>query len=139
MDSIPVSDELWVVGELALNYAFELLEKHPKEPFQPAILTQLTSGKIGLHQLLFIHTSDDPEAFARKVLADLPDVARAAIVLDGYLHIDGEPQDAILMRLGEVGGSSYDIGQRYRRKRLGKRVDAVGNVAFMGEIPSIFA
>ncbi len=138
MDSIPVSDELWAVGELALNYAFELLEKHPKEPFQPAILAEYTSGKIGLHQL-FVMKSDDPEALARMVLADLPDVARAAIVLDGYLHIEGEPQDAILMRLGDFSGTSYEIGQRYRRKRLGKRVDAVGNVAFMGEIPSIFA
>jgi hypothetical protein len=61
------------------------------------------------------------------------DVVRAAVVLDGYTHIDDVREDAILVFVGERGSDhSHEFAQRYGRGGLRKRFQKAGNIAYVG-------
>jgi hypothetical protein len=80
-----------------------------------------------------------PLEFARQRIAESPEMMRAAVVLDGYTHIDDVQEDAILVYAQErTEATSHRLAQRYRWRGLRKRLERVGNIAYFGEDEPLF-
>jgi hypothetical protein len=81
----------------------------------------------------------EPEAaaFAPQVLADRPAAQRAVLVCDGYLRVDGQRSDALVVRAQERADSeAYVFAQRYRAAR--GKVEFLGNWLLTGRETSLW-
>ena len=123
MSDFPVSHELWSVAETALDYGAQLAADR-REPFQPALVSETAGGERSLTQLVLVgELGNDPLASALAMLRERAEVVRAAIVVDGYTHINEVQEDALLVFVGERGAStSHQFAQRYRRRGLRKSI-----------------
>jgi hypothetical protein len=126
---------------MALDYGAQLAADL-RETFQPALITENAEGEKGITQLVLLAegAAKDPLGAALATLAEQDQAVRAAIVVDGNMHLDGVMEDAILVLVGERGEShAHEFAQRYRRSGLRKKFQKVGNVGYVGERPKIFA
>jgi hypothetical protein len=142
MSELPVSPELWSVAEIGLDYGVHVAGEM-KEAFQPALVTETADGGKTITQLFLAlagaEAGTDPLAAALSVLEQQDDVVRAAVVVDGYTHVDDVRDDAILVFVGERGSDeSHEFAQRYRRSGLRKKFQTVGNIAYVGTRDPIF-
>lgn len=135
MTELPVNQELLALAMEGVRYGLHIASG--KETFQPARITQTTDGQTNLTQLI-VTKSDDVLADARRLLLEEPEVHRAALIMDGAVNLSGASEDAVIVQVGQRGGPAHEFVQRYRRKRLSKRVEAVGNVGYAGERPPLF-
>jgi hypothetical protein len=81
----------------------------------------------------------EPEAvaFAPQVMAEREDAAFAALLCDGYLRVQGERSDAVVVRAQERGApASFVFAQRYRAE--GGRVQTLGNWLLTGQDASLW-
>jgi hypothetical protein len=81
-----------------------------------------------------LELANEPEAvaFAPQVLAERREAELAAVVCDGYLRIEGERSDAIVVRAQERGAErSHLLAQRYRVAGRAK-VQTLGNWLLTG-------
>jgi len=75
---------------------------------------------------------------ARQFLSN-SDATRGAVAYDGYLTVQGERSDAVVVEVFEAGSAEgFVLGQRYRPKRAFKKFETVGNPAAMGTCPPLF-
>jgi hypothetical protein len=142
MSELPVTLELWGLTEVGLDYGIQLASD-VKETFHPALVTETANGERTLDQIFLglagNEAGNDPLGAAVSILGEKADVVRAAVVLDGYTHINDAREDAILVRVGERGmDHSHEFAQRYARSGLRKKFQTVGNVGYMGESAPIF-
>jgi hypothetical protein len=143
VSELPVTPELWSVAEVGLEYGIRLASDM-KETFHPALVTETAEGERALDQVFLgladAEAGNDPLGAAVSILGEKAEVVRAAIVLDGYTHIDDVREDAILVRVGERGmDCSHEFAQRYARSGLRKKFRRVGNVGYVGESARIFS
>ncbi len=73
-------------------------------------------------------------------IAKLPPQADLyAIAYDGFVTVGGKKYDAIIVHGAERGkGKAYLLAQRYIPAKNGKRLETVGNPAFIGREESLF-
>lgn len=135
MAQLPVSPELVALATEAIAYGVHVAEVDA--PFQPAMITISSTGARTITQLVLVKSSD-VLADARYLLNQTADVARAALVLDGNLHVNGKSVDAVIVQVCERGSSAYEFAQRYQRKRFGKKVVPNGNIGYTGERTTLF-
>jgi hypothetical protein len=139
------------------------LGKEPPEALLEFIRTQLehafervrqasASGEDGPNLMPFVAVQSGPDirrsvlpftpepeavAFAPQVLADRPDAERAALVCDGYLRVEGQRSDALVVRAQERGDEgSFVFAQRYRASR--GKVEMLGNWLLTGREASLW-
>jgi hypothetical protein len=132
---LPVSPELVALATEALAYGVHVAEV--EAPFQPAMITVSSTGAHSLTQLM-LFKSDDVLGDARRTLNGTEDVQRAALVVDGNVHIGGKAVDAVIVQVCERGAPAHEFAQRYQRKRFGKKVRPEGNPAYVGERATLF-
>lgn len=142
MSELPVSPQLWSLVEVGLDYGTRLASDG-KETFHPALVIETFDGETSLEQLflglLGTAAGNDPLRAALSILNERHNVPRAAVVLDGYTHIDDVREDAILVRVGErESDHSHEFAQRYGRSGLRKKFRTIGNVGYMGKRAPIF-
>jgi len=61
------------------------------------------------------------------------DVQAYAIAHDGFVTVNGERFDAILVEASERGRRGVVLGQRYRPKTAAQSFQRIGNAAFLGD------
>ena len=67
-------------------------------------------------------------------MRSLPDAERVAIAYDGFVTVEGERSDAVLVEAHERGQpASVVVLQRYRPRALLKKFAVIGNPALAGE------
>lgn len=140
MAELPVAPELLGLVELGVDYGLHLAKD--ENPFHPALITETATGERGITQLLLLapEAAKDPFQFAVSQLRDQRDATRAAIVVSGSVHAEGEEADAVLVFVGERGDAhSHEFAQAYRVRRLPKKVETLGKIRYAGERPAIFA
>ena len=82
-------------------------------------------------------TLEDGHAQARQHVRS-GDALRVAIAHDGYLTVEGERSDAVLVEAEERGqGTSLVFAQRYRPGGRFKKFATVGNAAFVASGDSL--
>ncbi len=70
---------------------------------------------------------------ARRHVRAAADAQRVAIAYDGYLSVEGDRADAILVEAQERGMTTCVVfAQRYRPAKRFRAFESVGNAAFVG-------
>jgi hypothetical protein len=76
----------------------------------------------------------EARTFASKLASS---VTVYAIAYDGFITVDGNKYDAIIVHGAERGkGDAYLLAQRYRPAKAGSPIEAIGNPAYLGREPS---
>lgn len=114
-----------------LDYGIDNIKMNGKGPLVPFVVTE--KGAENKLNRFAAERLEDGLMEAIKFLEGEKDSRFGVIVYDGYLTVDGQKLDAVLVkgfdRNDEVG---YMIGQRYKPKKLLKSFELVGSPAFIG-------
>ena len=55
------------------------------------------------------------------------------------MHVEGATEDALLVNVGARGDAvAHRFAQRYRKSRLRRSTERIGDVAYPGEAPPLF-
>lgn len=128
MSEIPATEELVDVVFAALDHGIDSVRDGG--PLIPFVLAEDPEGR-SLTRFA-AETLEEGQAQAREH-AGSSDAARIAIAFDGYLTVEGERSDAILVEAQERGtDSSVIFAQRYRPGGRLRKFSTVGNAAFTG-------
>lgn len=120
--------ELVDLAFLALDHGLESISAGgPLVPFA------IVEGADGRRLARFVcETLEEGQERARQHVRAVDDVERAVIAYDGYVTVEGERFDAILVEAQEGGQpESVVFGQRYRHGN-GSGLEVVGNPGFLG-------
>ena len=130
MSEVPPSDQLLDLVFAALDHGIESVQEGG-----PLIPFALTEGSDGRNLTRFVaETLEEGQQQARSHLRGQGATARAAIAYDGYLTVDGERSDAVLVEGHERGqAASVTFAQRYRPGGRLRKFTTIGNAAFLGE------
>lgn len=134
----PQADEaLTDLAFLALDHGIESI-KDGSGPLIPFTITEPPPGGRNLQR----HVSDtleEAQTGAREALRRDTDAVRAALAYDGYITVDGERSDAIIVEAYERGQEHGVIyAQRYQPARLLRKFSTIGNTAFLGDAEPLF-
>ena len=104
-------------------------------PLIPFVLTVGGDGKQTLTRFATGRLEQSAARAGEFVAALGPDISQYAIVLDGYVMVDGQKFDAILVEGGERGKSfALQFAQRYRLETVEGPLETVGNPAYLGQV-----
>jgi hypothetical protein len=109
----------------------------PMEPAD-ALMTFEVNGERSLAR--FVGDLEDGQRQARDAVNSTPNASMGAVAWDGYVTIDGERTDAVLVEASAAGAeASIILAQRYAQAgRLRKRFERVGNAARVGAGSPLF-
>jgi len=131
-----LKDELIEMNDLmfmALDHAIESIKD--LSPLIPFVITLNTIGEKNLHR--FVHEMmEESVAAAKEHINNSKNELNAyAIAWDGFLTVDGQKWDAVLIEAGEAKSEKGALlAQRYEKKGLFKKVNKpVGNPALIEE------
>jgi nucleotide-binding universal stress UspA family protein len=134
MSDIPASEELVDVVFAALDHGIDSVRDGGA--LVPFVLAEDADGR-SLTRFA-ASTLEESQAQARQH-AEASGAARVALAFDGYLTIDGERSDAILVEAQERGtDASVVFAQRYRPGGRLRKFSTVGNAAFTGPGDGLF-
>ncbi|GAA4299005.1 hypothetical protein [Nibribacter koreensis] len=114
-----------------LDYGIENLHADSAGTLIPIVVTE----KEGERDLKRFVTERMEEGLKKgeQFLMNEKEARYGIVIYDGYLTVDGNKVDAVLVkgfdRQDEVG---YIIGQRYSRKKDNTELEVIGNPAFIG-------
>lgn len=125
MTEIAASDALVELAFAALDHGLESV----RDGDGPLVPFALTEGAEGRHLTRFAaELLEQGQEEARRHVRE-SDAERVALAYDGYLSVEGERSDAILVEAQERGTTiSVVFAQRYRPEPF----EPVGNTAFVG-------
>ena len=105
----------------------------------PFIITENKEGSGGEIRRFFTETVEGGEQKAEKYLKILdPTPDYAIVACGGYVTIDGEKKDAIMVKgFDKTQEEGYILVQRYRPRAFLRSLKTIGNAAFMGSEPNI--
>lgn len=131
-----MSQRLEDIAFLALDHGIESI-KDGAEPLIPFVISEQPDGKRKLDRY-FADTLEESLARARRAVSELPSGTTAyALAHDGYITINGNKHDAILVEASERGRTrAVQLAQRYIPKTAQQSFERVGNAAFIGECES---
>jgi hypothetical protein len=121
---------------LALDHGVGSISDARGEALIPFLLTQDAAGR---HLKRFMaDTLEESVGMARSHARDLPQsVQLAALAFDGFITVQGEKSDAVIVQAQRRGTSrSATYAQRYRRD--GIKIAAFGNAASLGDGDALF-
>ncbi|MEK7954256.1 hypothetical protein [Luteolibacter soli] len=127
-----MSDALAELVFLSLDHAVASVgEGGPLIPF----LIIEKDGDRTLSRFMADHL-EDSVAQGRLALSQLPEGTSAyAFAYDGYVTVEGQRNDAVIVEASEVGKSAaIQLAQRYSAE--GGNFQTIGNAAFLGECSS---
>jgi hypothetical protein len=120
--------DLMVFG---LNHGIESVKASGKGPLVPFIMTE-TNGERRLNRLMAERLEDGLDEGIKTLTSDKTS-NYGIIVYDGYLTVDGQKYDAVIVkgfdRKDQIG---YLIGQRYQLKKFLAPFKIVGSPTFVG-------
>ncbi len=123
----------------ALDHGFESI-KDGSGPLVPFTMTVSSDGQRAIKRYFSGNLEEDAKRAQASITAGMPDVAMYAIVWDGYVTIEGQRTDAILVEAGQASDPrGVQVCQRYRtvRKFLWKKAcERIGNPGILGFPPS---
>jgi hypothetical protein len=124
---IPASDELMDLVFVALDHGIESVAAGG--PLIPFAVVETADGRDLVR--FAAETLEEGQAQARTHVRRA-DSLRVAIAHDGYLTVEGERSDAILVEAQERGQSNCVVfAQRYRPGGRFKKFATIGNAAFV--------
>jgi hypothetical protein len=126
------------IGQRLLDLVFFALDHGVKsiresgDPLVPFVVLEDPDGKRTLQRFVTERLENSVEqalAFAAKAAAS----SRAAVAYDGFVTLDGNRTDAVLVLGRDVDTiKTVRFAQRYKPKRLLQRFQTIGNAAFLG-------
>lgn len=120
--------DLMFVG---LDHGIESIKVSGKGPLIPFVMLE-TTGQRNLKRYVAEKLEDGLNEALKDVQND-KDCDFAILVYDGYLTIDGQKYDAVIVkgfdRKDKIG---YQIGQRYEPSKFLKSFKLIGNAAYIG-------
>ena len=123
-----------------LDAAFAQVSRNREDEEDGPNLQPFLAARVGAttwRTLLPYTVEPEAVAFAPQLLAEHGDAGFAALVCDGYLRVQGERSDAIVVRAQERGAAaSFVFAQRYRAE--GKGVQTLGNWLLTGQDASLW-
>ena len=129
-DSPDASESLQELIFLALDHGIGSIQRGG--PLIPFVLVDGTDGERDIKRFM----ADDLEhaqAAAREHLRGLAGAERVALAYDGYLTVDGDRSDAVLVEAQELGqGVALRFAQRYRPGGRLRTLKTIGNAAYLG-------
>lgn len=136
------TDEFTEFFFLAIDHGFGSIEDGAG-PLIPFAMTVSLNGERKLNRFLTENLEDGLEQARNHVDENRDEVVMYAIAWDGYVTLDHERTDAILVEAGERQDPSGVIFcQRYREVKKGllrkKKCEAIGNPALIGRPESRF-
>jgi nucleotide-binding universal stress UspA family protein len=134
-EGIAASDELIDLALFALDHGVESI----KDAGGPLVAFAVTEGPDGRNLVRFpTERVEEGPAHAREHIRGAGDPVRVAIAYDGYVTVEGERTDAILVEAQERGQpASVIMAQRYRPGGRLRRFSTIGNAAFLGDGESL--
>jgi hypothetical protein len=122
---------------LALDHGVGSVSDAAGEALIPFLLTQDASGQRGLKRFM-ADTLEESVGMARSEARGLhPTVQLAVLAYDGFVTIQGQRSDAVVVQAQRRGASRSEMyAQRYGRD--GSKIAAVGNAVSLGEGESLF-
>jgi hypothetical protein len=141
MNEIGVSEVLTEMVFKALDHAIDCVRDSGQ--LIPFLITQSAESEPDAKPKLARFVAGTLEASlaeARKQAATLaPDVKYCVLAYDGYVNIDGNRCDAIMVEGMERGSkAAVCFAQRYKPKKFLQKFATVGNAAFLGDAPPLF-
>ena len=125
------SQELADLAFFALDHAVESV-KVSGGPLIPFAATEDESGRT-LNRFV-TELLEEGQQQARDYVGGATDAHRVAIAYDGYLTIEGERFDAVLVEAQQRGDASgLILAQRYRTGGRFRKFSTIGNPAHIGE------
>jgi hypothetical protein len=126
MTEIHASDELVELAFAALDHGIESV----RDGDGPLIPFALTEGKEGRQLTRFAaELLEQGQEEARRHIREAVGVERVALAYDGYLSVEGDRSDAILVEAQEHGMAICVVfARRYRPEPF----ETLGNTAFVG-------
>lgn len=114
-----------------LDYGIENIQTDNSVSLIPIVVTEM-DGKRDLKRFVTERIEDGLEE-GEHYLKNEKEAQYGVVIYDGYLTVDGNKMDAVLVkgfdREDEVG---YIIGQRYSRTKDNHKLELIGNPAFVG-------
>jgi hypothetical protein len=141
VSDLPVDPDLTKLAISGLDYGVSVAAVEPDSAFSPAVITTHLQGPPRITQLMVLGVKiDDVFGYACKRLSEMPDVASAAVVMDGSVATGDAVMDAVIVRVGiPTAAISHEFFQRYRRAGLRRnRIERVANIGYGGEAPPLF-
>jgi hypothetical protein len=101
-------------------------------PLIPFVLVEDADGEHVLKRFVFDEL-EDAVAAARDHLRGLEDARRVALAFDGYITVEGERSDAVVVEGQESGDAgAHRLAQRYRPGSALRKLKPIGNAAYLG-------
>jgi hypothetical protein len=137
MTQLTLSDNLMQLVFDAVTQALKPLQA--EQGFAPFTMT-VTSEGVVLSRYDNERTQDALQR-ARQTLQDSDAIRRYVLVYDAQITVEGTEQDAILLEAGErEADRGWRFAQRYQLPpNAGQPVQTIGDLAFMGTMPSYFS
>jgi hypothetical protein len=130
MTEIHASDELVELAFAALDHGIESV----RDGGGPLVPFTLSEGPDGRQLTRFAaELLEEGQEEARRHVREAAGAERVALAVDGYLSVEGERSDAILVEAQERGMTTCLVfAQRYKPAGRLSAFESVGNAGFVG-------
>jgi hypothetical protein len=132
MEELSAREQLMDLVFLGLDHGIESI-KDGGGPLIPFVLIESAVGERDIKRFV-ADELEQAETEARAHLSGLTDAERVALVYDGYVTVENDRTDAVLVEAQERGQTnSLIFAQPYRPGGRLRKLAPIGNAAFLGE------
>lgn len=109
------------------------------EPLIPFVVAEDENGGSKLHRFAAPKTDEGVEEARNYLKTHTSEFVRYALAYDGYLTVDNEKSDAIIIEACEKNmPRAFTLTQRYKPQTESQQFSEIGEVAFTGETSALF-
>jgi hypothetical protein len=136
VSELDASEELIELALMAIDHGVESV-KDGGGPLVPFAITETPAGRELAR--FAAETLEEGQEQARRHVREAADAVRAAIAYDGFVTLEEERSDAILVEAQERGQPACVIlAQRYRPAGRLRKFATLGNPAVLGDAEPLF-